>query len=30
MIFASFASNRVSYINIPNTTNISNTYPRHG
>ncbi|KAA1394254.1 virginiamycin B lyase family protein [Aeromicrobium ginsengisoli] len=30
MIFASFASNRVSYLNIPNTTDISNTYPRHG
>ena len=30
MIFASFASNRVSYFNIPNTTDISNTYPRFG
>lgn len=30
MIFASFASNRVSYLEIPNTTDISNTYPRHG
>lgn len=30
MIFASFRSNRVSYLDIPNTTDIRNTYPRHG
>lgn len=30
IIFASFASNKVSYLNIPNTTDISNTYPRFG
>jgi virginiamycin B lyase len=30
IIFASFLSNRVSYIDIPNTTDISNTYPRFG
>ena len=30
MIFASFLSNRVSYLNIANTVDISNTYPRFG
>lgn len=30
IIFASFASNRVSYIDIPNTTDIGNTYPKFG
>jgi virginiamycin B lyase len=30
MVFASFASNRVAYFDIPNTTDISNTYPRFG
>jgi virginiamycin B lyase len=30
MIFASFLSNKVSWLDIPNTTDVSNTYPRHG
>lgn len=30
MIFASFRSNRIAYFDIPNTTDISNTYPLHG
>lgn len=30
IIYASFLSNKVSYLDIPNTTDISNTYPRFG
>ncbi|MEU7811354.1 hypothetical protein [Pseudonocardia sp. NPDC049154] len=30
MIFASFATNRISYFDIPNTVDIGNTYPLHG
>ncbi|RLV50273.1 hypothetical protein D9V37_05345 [Nocardioides mangrovicus] len=30
MIFASFLSNKVAYLNIPNTVDVSNTYPRFG
>lgn len=30
LIFSSFASNRVAYMEIPNTVDVSNTYPRFG
>lgn len=30
IIYASFGSNRISYFTIPNTVDVSNTYPRFG